>query len=166
MYDIKWIKSLGNVTRNQKANLSVETRQENSLQVGPLINVLLGHNVATGYRNLWPGVRVGRNPLVFIQIGYKKVVNQKAVGDAIFLLKSRQGYLDLLTINSELLHERFSAQTGVATIIQEGVGNDVLITTFPLTLTGIKAMPVLQPSPEVSRLSLLPILPSDFKLEY
>ena len=131
MFDIKWIESPGNVTSNQKANLSVETRQKNSLQVGPLINVVLSWNVAAGHRNLRPGVK-GReaNPLVLIQIGYKKVANQEAVGDAVFLLKSRQGYLNLLTINPELLHERFSTETGVATVIQEGVGDDALITIF------------------------------------
>ena len=106
MFDIKWIVSLGNVTSNQKANLSFETRQENSLQVGPLINVLLSWNVAAGHRNLRPGVK-GReaNPLVLVQTGYKKVANQKAVGDAIFLVKGKQGYLNLLTTNPELLHE-------------------------------------------------------------
>ena len=50
------------------------------------------------------------NPLVLVQIGYKKVKNQEAVGGAFFRLKGRQGYLDLLTINPELLHERFSTK--------------------------------------------------------
>ena len=88
--------------------------------MGPLINVVLSWNVAAGRRNLRPGVK-GReaNPLVFVQIRYKKVANKEAVGDAIFLPKSRQGYDNLLTINPELLHERFSAETGVATVIQK-----------------------------------------------
>ena len=129
---------------------------KNSLQGGPLIHVFLSWNVAVGHRNLRPGVK-GReaNPLVLVQIGYKKVANQEAVGDAIFLLKSRQGYLNLLTINPELLHERIRAETGVATVIQEGVGDDTLITIF--CSTGFTAMPVLRPSPEVSLLALVPV---------
>ena len=41
MLNLKWIKGLGNITGNQKVNFSMETRQENSLQVEPLINVFL-----------------------------------------------------------------------------------------------------------------------------
>ena len=53
-------------------------------------------------------------------------------GDAIFSFSrvDRDILINLLTINPELLHERFSAETGVATVIQEGVGDDALITTF------------------------------------
>ena len=45
-------------------------------------------------------------------------------------VQGRQGYLNLLTINPELLHERFSAETRVATVIQEGVGDDAFNNTF------------------------------------